>query len=134
MTAGAGSDAEMAVEASSGGRSRLRGLLRWLRRWTLFSSLQRRIIFFNLIGLAMLVAGMTYLTSNRQHLIGIYVDALRKQGEIIAIGISESAVVKTKQGLVFDPIKTATVLSRLARPTDVRIRLYDQTRRLMTDS
>ena len=109
-------------------------IVKGLKQSAPFSSLQRRIIFFNLIGLALLVAGMTYLSNDRQNLIDVYVDALRKQGEIIAIGIAETAATDTEGRPGFDPEKSATVLGRLAQPTGVRIRLYDNSQRLMADT
>ena len=112
-------------------RARLR---RGLKQSAPFSSLQRRIIFFNLIGLAFLVVGMSYLSTGRQNLIEVYVDALRRHGEIIAIAIAETAAVDDGGALVYDPQEAATILARLARPTGVRVRLYDIGRRLTADT
>ncbi|MEM6621016.1 MAG: sensor N-terminal transmembrane domain-containing protein, partial [Pseudomonadota bacterium] len=53
-----------------------------------FSSLQRLIIFFNLLGLIVLVGGMTYLSDKRNHLLEVYVDSMRKQGQVIAASIA----------------------------------------------
>ena len=109
-------------------------LLRGLKQSAPFSSLQRRIIFFNLIGLTFLVVGMSYLSTGRQNLIEVYVDALRRHGEIIAVAIAETAAVDEGGALVYDPQEAATILARLARPTGVRVRLYDIERRLTADS
>jgi two-component system, OmpR family, sensor histidine kinase ChvG len=109
-------------------------LVRGLRQSAPFSSLQRRIIFFNLIGLTFLVVGMSYLSNGRQNLIEVYVDALRRHGEIIAIAIAETAAVDDGGALVYDPQEAATILARLSRPTGVRVRLYDTQRRLTADS
>ena len=109
-------------------------VVRGLRQSAPFSSLQRRIIFFNLIGLTFLVVGMSYLSSGKQNLIGVYVDALRRQGEIIAVAIAEAAAVDDGGALVYDPQEAATILARLAPPTGVRVRLYDIERRLTADS
>ena len=109
-------------------------IIRGLKQSAPFSSLQRRIIFFNLIGLALLVAGMTYLNNNKQNLVEVYVDALRKQGEIIAIGIAETAALEVDEMPTYDPEKSARVLSRLSQPTGVRIRLYDNGQRLTADT
>lgn len=108
-------------------------VIKGLKQSAPFSSLQRRIIFFNLIGLALLVAGMTLLDDKRQNLIDVYVDSLRKQGEIIAAGIADTAGEELEdQG--FDPKRSAAVLARLAQPTGVRIRLYDRLLRLTADT
>ena len=109
-------------------------IIKGLKQSAPFSSLQRRIIFFNLIGLALLVAGMTYLSNNKQNLVEVYVDALRKQGEIIAIGVAETAAMEIGNRPVYDTKKSAQVLARLAQPTTVRIRLYDNGQRLTADT
>ena len=68
-------------------------IIQGLKRSAPFSSLQRRIIFFNLIGLAILVMGVMYLNQFRSGLIEMRVQALRTQGEIIAITIAESSAI-----------------------------------------
>ena len=55
-------------------------IIRGLKQSAPFSSLQRRIIFFNLIGLALLVMGVMYLNQFRSGLIEMRVGALRTQG------------------------------------------------------
>ena len=109
-------------------------IIRGLKQSAPFSSLQRRIIFFNLMGLAMLVAGMTYLSNDQRNLIEVYVDSLRRQGEIIAIGIAETAATEVDDQPTYDPVKSSTVLQRLAQPTGMRIRLYDHGQRLTADT
>lgn len=109
-------------------------IVKGLKQSAPFSSLQRRIIFFNLMGLAMLVAGMTYLANNRSTLVEVYVEALRKQGEIVAIGIAETAATEQYGLPAFDHERAATVLSRLAKPTGARIRIYDTGHRLAADT
>jgi len=88
---------------------------RW-RHWAPFSSLQRRIIFFNLIGLAILVMGVMYLNQFRSGLIEMRVQALRTQGEIIAITIAETSAIGPGRP-EFDPVRANVVLNRLAQPT-----------------
>ncbi len=109
-------------------------IIKGLKQSAPFSSLQRRIIFFNLIGLAMLVAGMTYLSNDKRNLIDVYVESLRKQGEIIAIGIAETAALDHDGQPAYDPERAATVLARLSQPTGVRLRLYDRSQRLTADT
>ncbi len=115
-------------------RSARARLLRGLKQSAPFSSLQRRIIFFNLIGLTFLVVGMSNLSNGKRNLIEVYVESLRKQGEIMAIAISEAAAQDDGGTLVYDPEEAATILARLARPTGVRVRLYDIALRLTADS
>ncbi len=111
-----------------------RRLIEGLKRSAPFSSLQRRIIFFNLIGLAFLVVGMTYLSNNKRNLTDVYVDALRKQGEIIAVAVAETAAIDDGGSLSFDPERAAAALAGVARPTGLRIRLYDINRQLTADT
>lgn len=109
-------------------------ILKGLKQSAPFSSLQRRIIFFNLVGLALLVAGMSFLSNEQNNLRDVYVDSLRKQGEIIAIAIAETAGVDEDGYATLDPVTSSAVLARLSQPTGVRIRLYDSGQRLTADT
>jgi two-component system sensor histidine kinase ChvG len=108
-------------------------IIRGLKQSAPFSSLQRRIIFFNLIGLAILVIGVMYLNQFRSGLIEMRVQALRTQGEIIAITIAESSAIGPGRP-DYDPVRANVVLNRLAQPTGVRARLYDRRLRLTGDT
>lgn len=108
-------------------------IIEGLKRSAPFSSLQRRIIFFNLIGLALLVIGVMYLNQFRSGLIEMRVQALRTQGEMIAITIAETAALGPGQA-GYDPARANLVLNRLAQPTGVRARLYDRQLRLTGDT
>ena len=110
-------------------------ILKGLKQSAPFSSLQRRIIFFNLIGLAILVIGVMYLNQFRSGLIELRVQALRTQGEIIAITIAESSAAgPSRSHPDYDPFRANVVLNRLAQPTGVRARLYDRQLRLTGDT
>src|SRR5918996_2880567 len=63
-----------------------------------FSSLTRRIVVLNLIGLAILVSGILYLNQFRAGLIDAKVQSLLTQGEIIAGALAASAGVDTTEG------------------------------------
>ncbi len=108
-------------------------IIHGLKQSAPFSSLQRRIIFFNLIGLAILVMGVMYLNQFRSGLIEMRVQALRTQGEIIAITIAESSAIGPGRP-DYDPVRANVVLNRLAQPTGVRARLYDRQLRLTGDT
>ena len=69
-----------------------------------FSSLTRRIVILNLIGLAILVSGILYLNQFRAGLIDAKVQSLLTQGEIIAGALAASAGVDTDQ-VQLDPEK-----------------------------
>ena len=143
------------------------------RRWThpfvlirrifgnaVFSSLTRRILFFNLAALVVLVGGILYLNQFREGLIDARVESLLTQGEIIAGAVSASASVDTNsitidpqkllelqagqsitpvpndEDLEFpiDPEKVAPVLTRLISPTRTRACIFDADANLLLDS
>ncbi len=125
-----------------------------------FSSLTRRILFFNLVALVVLVAGILYLNQFREGLIDARVESLLTQGEIIAGAISASASVDTNSITVdpekllelqagqsitplpndedldfpINPERVAPVLRRLISPARVRARIYDTDANLLLDS
>ena len=127
---------------------------------TLFTSLTRRIVTLNLVGLAVLVFGILYLNQFRAGLIEARIQALSTQGEIIAAAIAASATVETgdftidperllelETGESFDPFadrdatefpinpeRVAPVLSRLITPTGTRARIYGSDGALILDS
>src|SRR6476661_8038662 len=124
-----------------------------------FSSLTRRIVILNLIGLAILVSGILYLTQFRAGLIDAKVQSLLTQGEIIAGALAASAGVDTDQvqldpekllesepgqassgadddslGFTIDPERAAPILRRLVKPTGSRARIYGRDGALILDS
>jgi two-component system, OmpR family, sensor histidine kinase ChvG len=126
----------------------------------LFSSLTRRILFFNLAALIVLVAGILYLNQFRKGLIDARVESLLTQGEIIAGAVAAQASVDTNsitidpqkllelqagqsitptpndEDLEFpiDPQRVAPVLRRLISPTRTRARIFDSDTNLLLDS
>ena len=140
--------------------SRVFVLIRRLFGNAVFSSLTRRILFFNLAALIVLVGGIMYLNQFREGLIDARVDSLLTQGEIIAGAIAASASVDTNsitidpekllelqagqsitplpndEDLEFpiDPEKVAPVLKRLISPTHTRARIFDADANLLLDS
>ena len=135
-------------------------LIRRLFGNAVFSSLTRRILFFNLAALVVLVGGILYLNQFREGLIDARVESLLTQGEIIAGAISASASVDTNsitidpekllelqagqsitpipndEDLEFpiDPERVAPVLRRLISPTRTRARIFDADANLLLDS
>jgi len=98
-----------------------------------FSSLTRRIVVINAVGLGLLVVGVLYLNQFREGLIEVRAQALRTQGEIIAIAVAEAAG-GTGELMDFDPVKANFALRRLAQPTGLRARLFDRSGRLTGDT
>jgi two-component system sensor histidine kinase ChvG len=130
---------------------------------TIFASLTRRIIFLNLLALAVLVLGILYLNQWRAGLIDARVQSLRVQGEIISAAIAASATVDSDviqinpdrllqlqpgsgdnvsplsfydPALAFpiNPEEVAPLLRNLVTPTGTRARIYDQDGLLILDS
>lgn len=128
-----------------------------------FSSLTRRIVVLNLIGLAILVSGIFYLNQFRAGLIDAKVESLLTQGEIIARAIAASAGVGSNEiqldpeklleaelgqpstandsgafsnalGFAIDPERAAPILRPLVKPTGSRARLYGRDGELILDS
>jgi len=139
---------------------RLRRLLRFLSEHS-FSSLTRRIVILNFVGLFALLVGILYLSQFRAGLIDARVQSLLVQGEIIAGAIAASATIETDSltidpekllelqagesygptddllsGLDFpiNPERVAPVLRRLVSPTKTRARIYDRDGDLLLDS
>lgn len=126
-----------------------------------FSSLTRRIVSLNLVGLIALVTGTLYLSQFRAGLIDARAQSLLVQAEIIAGAIAASATVETNtitvdpdrlsdlktgesygpseellSGIEFpiNPERVAPVLRRLISPTKTRARIYDRDGVLTLDS
>jgi two-component system sensor histidine kinase ChvG len=145
-------------------RDRIRSALGWLVEHlpfrSGFSSLTRRIMVLNLIGLAILVSGILYLNQFRAGLIDAKVQSLATQGEIIARAIAASAGVDTDEvqldpeklletehtqgsddeelsnslDFTIDPERAAPILRPLVKPTGSRARVYNRDGALILDS
>ncbi len=140
-----------------------RGLVRLVQRLSpgfRFSSLTRRILFVNIIGLLVLVAGIIFLNRFRAGLIEAKVNSLVTQGEIIARAIASTATMPTDRVLIdpdrflelpsgaarsgdqglevldfpIDPVKAAPLLRLVTEPTGTRARIYDRDGALLLDS
>jgi len=108
-------------------------ILRGLSQSAPFSSLQRRIIFLNLAGLALLVAGALYLNQFRAGLIDQRLEALGTLGKVIATTLGDSANIDPGEP-GYDPAAANRILGRLAEPAGLRARLYDARMRLIGDT
>ena len=137
-------------------RNRVRSTAGWLVEHLPFrngfSSLTRRIVVLNLIGLAILVSGILYLNQFRAGLIDAKVQSLLTQGEIIARAIAASAGVDINEvqldpeklletehsqasddddlsnslDFTIDPERAAPILRPLVKPTGSRARVYNR--------
>src|SRR5688572_18240771 len=123
-------------------------------------TLQRRIIFANTFGLAILLGGIFYLSQYHAWLIDAKRESLRAQGEIIAAAIAANASVETGR-IVLDPDRlpeiegakspfrddafaalqlsipperVAPILRRLVPAADTRARVYGHDGTLIIDT
>jgi two-component system sensor histidine kinase ChvG len=160
-------EVERPSESGRPERSAIGKLVDLLRRpWHLFlslisSSLTRRIVTLNVVGLLALVIGILYLSQFRAGLIDARVQSLLVQGEIIAGAIAASAtadidsiqidpdrLLELRTGESYGPSDEALsefefpinperigpVLRRLVSPTKTRARIYDPDGALILDS
>lgn len=97
------------------------------------NSLARRIVAFNLTGLAFLVAGVLLMNQYRDGLIDLRTQSLQTQGEIIAAAIAGAAGVGPS-GTRFDPVRANEVLRRLVEPTRLRAQIFNRAGRLTGDT
>ena len=135
------------------------------RYWQYFigqssSSLTRRIVLLNVLGLFALFIGILYLSQSRTFFIEARVRSLQVQAEIIAGAIAASATVETDSITIdpdrllelqlgetygpddtlaalefpINPERVAPVLRRLISPTNTRARIYDREGVLLLDS
>jgi two-component system sensor histidine kinase ChvG len=119
-----------ARSGASGGAS---GGANWIGQAAKRTSLTRRIVGLNLIGLGLLVAGVLLLNDFRGKLIELRTSSLETQGKIIAIAIAESALIDPDLTRL-DPDRALAVLLRLAEPAQVRAQIFDRGGRLMRDT
>lgn len=91
------------------------------------SSLTQRIVAINLVGLAVLVAGVLFLNQLRTELVQVRVNSLITQGKIVATAIAELAAV-SPEATRYDAYAANEVLRQLTLPTGQRAQLYTRGR------
>jgi len=99
------------------------------------SPLTRRILLLNIVPVALLALGAVYLSDYEDELIDAELASLLVQGEMVAAGIGEVAVIGGETTVNRLDAETARqLLTRLVRPTGVRARLFSETGELLGDS
>ena len=96
------------------------------------SPLTRRILAVNLLAPALLLVGLFYLGEYRRSLIVTELSALRSNGEIFAVALSESAV--SPKGEQILPDLAIQIVRRLAFTAQTRARLFSPNGDLVADS
>ncbi|MDH3241262.1 MAG: sensor histidine kinase [Alphaproteobacteria bacterium] len=100
-----------------------------------FRSLTWRVLAVNLLGLAILGAGLLYLDRYKQSLIQDQLDSLVTQGGIFAAALGEAAVTtNTTVGRDFLTPQARPIVRRLAAPAGLRARLFAANGDLIADS
>ena len=110
-------------------------LLRRRRQSRRHSPLTRRILLLNIVPVALLALGAVYLSDYEDELIDAELASLLVQGEMVAAGIAEVAVIggETTTNRL-DAEAARQLLTRLVKPTGVRARLFSETGELLGDS
>lgn len=93
------------------------------RRRGPFSGLTQRIVFLNILALAVLVGGILYFNQFRTGLIESRLTALVSEAQILAAALSESSVVEGPRARV-DLDRAQAMLRRLTKGKDLRARLF----------
>ncbi len=106
------------------------------RRW--FSPLARGMLLVNLVGPAVLVAGLLFLDAYEDELIDREIEVLRARADLIADALGESASrERTGQSgfeVALDPELSRRLIYRFAKPEAARLRLFVPGGALMVDS
>jgi two-component system sensor histidine kinase ChvG len=110
-------------------------LLRRRRAVRRSSPLTRRILLLNIVPVALLALSAVYLSDYEDELIDAELAGLLVQGEMVAAGIGEVAVVGGETTINrLDAEAARQLLTRLVRPTGVRARLFSETGELVGDT
>ncbi len=100
-----------------------------------YSPLTRRILLLNIVPVALLALGAVYLSDYEDELIETELASLTVQGEMVAAGIGEIAVIGGETTVNrMDADAARQLLTRLVRPTGVRARLFGETGDLLGES
>lgn len=116
------------------------------RKRALGSPITRRILAVNVLALAILFGGVFYLNDYESRLVDAELQALRRQGDIIAIALAEGMTsvpigtddeqsgFNVEEYVRFDPPIVRTILRRVVAETRTRARLFAPTGELLVDS
>lgn len=88
-----------------------------------FLGLAQRIVFLNVVALAVLVGGILYFNQFRTGLIESRLTALVSEAQILAAALSESSVIEGPRARV-DLDRAQAMLRRLTKGKDLRARLF----------
>ncbi|MFO0996868.1 MAG: stimulus-sensing domain-containing protein [Alphaproteobacteria bacterium] len=99
------------------------------------SPITRRILAVNVLALAILFGGVFYLDDYERRLVDAELDALRQQGEVIAIALGETMLASDDDSIVvFDSAQVRQLLPHVMAATRARARLFSVSGALVADS
>ncbi len=101
-------------------------------RFTRFSALTRRIIFFNAVALIVLIGSVLVAQTNGRSLIDERMSAIRQQALIVANTLGEYTTDEETHTIKMED--TETLLKQLIEPTNLRARVYDTSGHLQIDT
>ena len=122
------------IDSDRGQRSAASASVASSRR-RVFASLRWRILAINVLGFAVLAAGLFYLDEFRANLVEAKRASLFTQAEMIAGAIGDGAVTVVDDGeptIALDQVEL--MLPRLVQPTRARARLFDRRGDMLADS
>ena len=122
------------IDSDRGQRSAASASVASSRR-RVFASLRWRILAINVLGFAVLAAGLLYLDEFRANLVEAKRASLFTQAEMIAGAIGDGAVTVVDDGkptIALDQVEL--MLPRLVQPTRARARLFDRRGDMLADS
>jgi len=96
------------------------------------SALSWRIIFFNAVALAILIAGLLLVQSGRQGLVDERMSGIRQVASIVSSTLAEYATHERTRTIAID--EAEPLLRQLISPTSLRARLYGTDGRLEIDT
>lgn len=98
------------------------------------ATLTRRILFINVLALAILIGGVFYLDQFRAGLLAARLDGLTTQAKMIASALGEAALVGRPEDPKLDVELARQIVRRVVPATGARTRLFAQDQSLLADS
>ncbi|HUB94623.1 MAG TPA: stimulus-sensing domain-containing protein [Stellaceae bacterium] len=106
-----------------------------VRRRKRLSPLTRRILAVNVLAVALLGIGLSYLGQYQQSLVTTEQESLKTQGQIFAAALGDGAVLDVAgEGVALIPELARDMMRRLVEPTHTRARLFDDQGALIGDT
>mgnify|MGYP003575095431 CR=1 FL=1 len=112
--------------------SRPLGADRQFHRTRGISPLTRRILFFNVFALVILIGGVLWVQASRAGLVQERISGIRDQALIVAGALAEYTAIQERR--VIDTAQAEPLLRQLIAPTHLRARVYTTNGQLLIDT